>query len=420
MGDIDHERLRRVLGDPELGWLLERIRRRLELGNPLEGPVTLAHASPVQRAAVERLFGRPARSGRGLSVPLGSLDRLVRGSGLHADGLAAAVVALTGPVLVRADVEASESAAWSAAFAGLSRYAADRPPLAAWVAQLRRSGQVKRLAPTPPEASDLLDALVAVLRALPAGGESLGTFAARTTGGGAHALDEGRALGTLALGAARALARLDVPGPDESVAEARREAWAAVGVLCDELSSSVLVIGLPGDATTTGRLLALARSDGQPLWLTLRQLARDPPHWGRDVRRVYVCENPSVVALAADRLGPACPALVCTNGQPSAAAMVLLRALRKTGAPLLHHGDFDWGGVRIANVLHRRLGAVPWQFDDAAYRRAVERHVHAPVLTGTPVAAAWDPDLAGSMEQLGRRIEEELVADELLEGLAES
>jgi uncharacterized protein (TIGR02679 family) len=420
VGDIDHQRLRRVLGDPELEWLLERIRRRLELGNPLDGPVTLAHASPAQRAAVERLFGRPARSGRGLSVPLGELDRLVRHAGLHADGLAAAVVALTGRVCVRADVEAEQSAAWSAAFASLERHAAGRPPLAAWAAQLRRSGQVKRLTPTAREASDLLAELVSVLRALPADGESLGTFAASTTGGGAHALDDGRPLGTLALGAARALAGLDAPGPDESAAEARREAWAAVGVLCDELSSTVLVLGLPGEATVTGRLLALARSDGQPLWLTLRQVARDLPCWSEALGRVFVCENPSVVALAADRLGGTCPPLVCTNGQPSAATMVLLRALHDTGVQLMYHGDFDWGGVRIGNVMHRRLGTVPWQFDDVAYRVAVEHHVHAPVLTGTPVAAAWDLDLTASMERVRRQIEEELIAEELLEGLAES
>jgi hypothetical protein len=86
----------------------------------------------------------------------------------------------------------------------------------------------------------------------------------------------------------------------------------------------------------------------------------------------------------------------------------------------MHHGDFDWGGLRIANLLQRRLGTVPWQFDDAAYRRAVERHLHAPVLTGTPVAAAWDLDLTESMKRAGRRIEEELIAEELLEGLGAS
>jgi hypothetical protein len=42
------------------------------------------------------------------------------------------------------------------------------------------------------------------------------------------------------------------------------------------------------------------------------------------------------------------------------------------------------------------------------------------VLTGGPVAAAWDVDLTDSMERVRRRIEEELIAEELMEGLAES
>ena len=143
-----------------------------------------------------------------------------------------------------------------------------------------------------------------VVAALPRpDGESLSAFAARVTGR-AHALDEGSPLGTLALGAARALAGLEAPGPDESPAEARREAWAAVGVLCDELSSIVLTLGLPGDASDTGRLLAAARAGGEPLWLTLRQLVRAPPRW-HGIDAVLVVENPSVIALAADVLGAA-------------------------------------------------------------------------------------------------------------------
>jgi hypothetical protein len=84
---------------------------------------------------------------------------------------------------------------------------------------------VKRLAGGSPAAGrELLDALATIVAALPAsGGESVSGFAARVTGR-AHALDDGSPLGTLALGAARALAGLEPPGPDESTAEARREA----------------------------------------------------------------------------------------------------------------------------------------------------------------------------------------------------
>jgi uncharacterized protein (TIGR02679 family) len=254
-------------------------------------------------------------------------------------------------------------------------------------------------------------------------GEPLTSFAARAAGG-AHALDEGEPLGTLALGAARAMAALEPPEPDESPAESRREAWAAVGLLCDELSNLVLAFGLPGDDETgTGQILQVAQSTGQPVWLTLRQLVRDPPRWGHGSSRdlaglpVHACENPAIVALAADRLGCRCPPLVCINGQPRAATIVLLRSLVAAGAHLLHHGDFDWGGVRIGNVLQARLRVVPWQFDRDAYVRAIETHSSSSSLAGEPVDASWDPTLNGEMRRAGRRIEEELVADELLAAL---
>jgi uncharacterized protein (TIGR02679 family) len=427
----DVERLGRLLGDPELEWLLTRVRRRLELGQPLAGSITLADASDVQRRAVQRLFGRRPRAGRALSVSLHALEDLVRRSGACPDGLAAAVVALTGPVVVRAEASAAEQLAWVRAFTPLEDLVGARveegadgyEELASWLAWLRRSGVVKRLEPDPARARTLLERLATVLAALPAEGEPLGSFAARVAGG-AHALDDGEPLSTLALGAARALGGLQGPGPDESPTESRREAWAAAGLLCDELSSVVLTLGLPGDQQTgSGRILQVARETGQPVWLTLRQLVRDPPGWAAasagslSGQKVHICENPVIVALAADRLGGECPPLVCTCGQPGAATMLLLRTLLAAGARLAHHGDFDWGGVRIGNVLHARLALVPWRFDTEAYIRAADSARSSQMLTGAPVPAIWDQRLSETMSRVGRSVEEELVLEELLADL---
>ncbi len=442
---VDRERLTRLLGDPDLGWLLERARRRLELGESLIGTVTLADASAAQRRAAQRLLGRAPRSGSALSVSLGAVDELLRRSGACAEGLEAAVVALTGPVVVRAETLGLERAAWERVFAPLSdfvqrRSAAGAPEaeaLDAWLQRLLGSGAVKRIEPDPNAAGPLLERLVAVLESLPAGGEPLGRFAARVAGG-AHALDDGQSLATLALGAASSIAGLRLRASGESQAESRREAWAAVGVLCDELSSIVLTLGLPGAGDTgTGGVLRAARECGQPVWLTLRQLVRDPPALiceprgpaceGRGLDgearalagvTVRICENPVVVSLAADMLGSSCAPLVCTNGQPTAATMTLLRALRAAGAQLAHHGDFDWGGVRIGNVLHARLGVTPWRFDAEHYLAATASMPTSLPLSGTPVQASWDPSLGAAMRRVGRRIEEELVVEGLLGDLA--
>lgn len=416
MGHVDPDRLNRLLGQPEFAWVLDRARRRLERGQPLRGPVALQTASPAERDAVARLFGRPPRAARGVSVSLDELDALLRASDIHAGGLAQAVVDLTGPIVVIADVSASEARGWTDAFARASRACDGRPSLEAWLGRVRTNGLVKRLAGGSFETGrELLDGVALVIAALPSRGESLNAFAARVCGR-AHALDAGSPLGTLAVGATRALAGLDAPGPEESAAEARREGWAAVGVLCDELSSTVLTLGLPGDRSATGQILTAADAYHEPVWLTLRQLVRSPPNWHHtEIPSVLVVENPSVVALAAETPGPRAAPLVCTNGQPRAATMVLLRALSAAGVRLHHHGDFDWSGIAIGNVLHRRLRIEPWRYDHKAYLHAVDRHLHTAPLRGSPVTPSWDPELEWAMRTAGRQVEEELVASEILE-----
>lgn len=418
MDDGPDPRLSRLLGDPELTWLVARVRRRLELGQPLEGAVTRKTASVAERQAVSRLLGRALRPGRALSVSLPDVDAMLRGSGICAGGLAEAIVLLGGPVRVRADEAQREAALWDAAFEPLRAAVDERglPALGDWLQGLRASGTVKRLVGDPANAALLLRQAADVLHALPAQGEPLGRLAARVAGG-AHALDAGRPLGTIASGMVRALGEVPAAAPDGSPAEARREAWASVGVLLDELSSTVLCIGLPGEpSTVAGRVLAAGAAAGEPVVITLRQLVRDPPQWPPHVRglEVRICENPVVVAAAADALGPDCSPLICAGGQPSAAVMVLLRSLTAAGARLSYHGDFDWGGIRIANVLFARLpGLRPWRFGVADYD-AAEGHAIGLELTGSPVEAAWDRALNAVMQRAGRAVEEETVLDALL------
>lgn len=423
MGHVDEERLNRLLGTPELEWILDRARRRLERGEPLDATVTLSRATAGQRDAVAQLLGRQPRVARGLSVPLGELDALLRRAGVHDGGLAGAVITLTGPVTVRAEAASAQALAWAQAFAPLEAVVArraagaGRAELGGWIARMRSSGLVKRLAGgSPATGAELLAGISLVLDALPSEHpESLAAFAARVLGR-AHALDDGAPLGTLALGAVRALGGIAPPESGESLSEARREAWAAVGILCDELSSAVLTLGLPSDGTAGGGLLAAARSAGEPVWLTLRQLVRTPPAW-QELERVLIVENPSVVAVAADRFGSSCPSVVCTNGQPRAATMVLLRSLSAAGVRLQHHGDFDWPGITIGNLLHRRLPVEPWQFGADAYREAAAVNGHTANLVGAPVVASWDRDLTETMVTIGRQVEEELVAQELVDSL---
>ncbi|MBS2961896.1 TIGR02679 family protein [Actinocrinis puniceicyclus] len=411
--------LLRLLGGPDLAWLVDRARRRMELGRDLDGPVTNSTPSESERAAAARLLGRALRPARSIHVPLPAVDRILRESGACPEGLAAAVVELTGPVTPRHETEAARERAWQDAFAPLAAAVRARPQLEAWFTALRAQGLVTRLSSgSPTTAAAMLADLAQVVSALPAEDESLAAFAARVLAD-AHALDDDRPLSTLSLSAARAL----TGGAHGNGAQWRRETWAAVGLLKDELSSQVLTLGLPGDsATATGRALAALHPAGQPAVLTLRQLARDAPRPLPPGTRVFVCENPSVVAAAADRFAARCPPLVCVGGQPSAAAVKLLSLLAQGGATLLYHGDFDWGGLRIAAGLRARIGWLPWRFDTDAYRAALKEHPGTGALpppSAVPTAA-WDTDLPATMIREGRRVEEELVLADLLADLAQA
>ena len=407
----DRARLERLLGGEDLSWLVARVRRRMARGEPLDAPVTLPGATQAQRSAAQLLLGRRPRPGDTLTVSLAAVDEVVRRSGACPDGLAAAVTALTGEVTDRAEAAADLDRRWRAAFAPLHDAVDLRPELTEWLDRIQVSGLVRRLAGTPEAASPLLSTLAAVVAQLPARSEPLGRFAARNAGE-AHALDQDRPLSTLALGAARALSGL----PEGHGTDWRREVWASVGVLCDDVSSTVLTLGLPGDTqTSTGRALAALREAGQPCVLTLRQLVREP--FRLAAQEVFVCENPVVVSAAADQLPEGGGPLVCTHGQPGAAVMHLLRALSSGGARLRYHGDFDWGGLRIGNVIFSRLPAVPWRFRTADYNAAAKPG-HGRYLTGPPATACWDLCLADAMHEIGVAVEEEHTIDDLLSDLA--
>ncbi|GAA2916871.1 hypothetical protein GCM10020221_11100 [Streptomyces thioluteus] len=406
-GAVDAERLRRLLGTPDLAWLIERIRRRLAREQPLTGSVSLAHPTDAQRAAAERLLGRAPRAGRSLSVRLDIVDAVVRRSGISPDGLATAVTALTGPVTVLSEARHEEAHAWEAAYEPLHLLDGDVPRLAGWTSRLRAEGLVRRLARTPRAARPLLADTVKALRALPADpAVSLPAFAARVLGS-AHALDDGTPLATLTLSGIRALTGF----PDGSGAAWRRDAWASAGLLRDDLSSTVLTLNLRGDPA-----LDWLADVGEPCVLTLRQLVHRAPATAPPT--VRICENPAVLAAAADTHGADCTPLVCLQGQPSAAALALLRRLHGSGTRLLYHGDFDWGGLRIAGVLLRSVPWRPWRYTATDYRALATARPSLPPLTGTPVEAPWDSALAPALAELGVRAEEEVTLDLLLADLA--
>lgn len=406
---VDPERLRRLLGRDEVQWVVRRARQRLERGMPLRGRVVLSDASSAQRRAVEDLLGRPTGSGAAVSVSLDELERVLARSGVAPD-LGTAIEELGGPVCNRTDAQAALERAWSSAFAPLEGMVRSNPILAPWLDWVRATGLLRRVAHADPGlAREYALKAAQLVERLPANPVPVSVLA-NDVAGDAHALDAGRPLCALVI---RAVARLGGI-PEADGAEWRRTVWASVGVLSGELTAPVLCLNVPGDSTSAaGRALRLWREVGQPVHLTARQLLRDPPTFDAlHGRTVYVCENPTVIAEAANSLGSACAPLVCASGHPAAAATLLLRSLVASGARLRYHGDFDWPGVTIGTGIFTRFDAAPWRFDRSAYLRAASSG--GPKLHGRPISTPWDPQLSVEMHAIAVKVEEERVLPELL------
>lgn len=404
-----------VLGGPALAWLRARLRARLARGQRLTGVLTLAEPTPEQRNAVERLFGRLAR-GRAVRVDVDEVDRLIRDAAIAAD-LAEAMTILEGPIedLKRSRTEREER--WASVFAE-ARVRGDGSPWSdwheRWIVDLEGTGLLRRLAADDPAAGGrLLAAALATLERLPGSGIPLAELAAAATGD-SHALDSGAPIGTLVLKAISTRAGSPLfADPDD-----RRSAWASVGVLADELSAPALVLNLRGCSTgPMARALALAADTGEPYRLSTRQLLREPPSFQLPPdRHIFVCENPTVVAAAANQLGAHARPLLCTEGQPRTALRMLLARLRDAGAVLAYHGDFDWPGIQIANFLRGRFSILPWRFGAGDYLSAPE----GLPLAGVPVVASWDSNLSEAMKRRGRAVHEEAVLVSLLTDLSAS
>jgi uncharacterized protein (TIGR02679 family) len=183
----------------------------------------------------------------------------------------------------------------------------------------------------------------------------------------AHALDADHVLGRLVTRLAADVRGLERPARG---GKTWRLAWASVGILCDEVSSRVLVLNLPlaGD-THAARLCRQSMSE--PVWLSLRSLRGE---WSVDPLTVFVCENPTVVEAAADALGGNCPPLVCTDGIATTAAVDLVAGLAASGCDLRIRADFDRAGLVIMNQLRTAAPeATSWRFDTSTYAALTRR-----------------------------------------------
>ena len=404
-----------VVGDERLTRLLQAAHRRLEAtgGDVSAAAAVLPTPTADERLAVDRLLGSRSR-GQHLRVPLARLDTVLKER--TAASLVAIVSVAVGPLrdrpAERAGTAAQETAMWAEA---AEHPAVGRHPLLlGWIDSVRATGRWRALDDPPARLRQTLDVVERLPATVPIGRSRLSASVL----GNSHALDSTEPVGRLVIGALAHLAGLKAGGLSSA---GRRRLWSSMGVDYDETSSTVLTLGLR--PVPVGPLSDAARqwaAGGVPLPVPLAALRVE--RWTvRSGTRVRMCENPSVLHAAASRFGPACPPMVCVEGNPSLAALRLISALIDEGADLSYHGDFGSGGVAIGNRIIGVLGASPWRFGAPDYIEAVAgaaaSGVRCVALKGRVPPACWDDELSPAMTAAGVEIEEELVLDSLLADL---
>ncbi|WP_240506379.1 TIGR02679 family protein [Thermoactinospora rubra] len=396
----DPARLRRTLGAPGLARVLSRLAARIEHGRDFYAPVVLSDVTDVERRAVAALLGRRDRGAARLTVPPRAVEAALQRAGI-CDDLHAAVLALTGPVPVRAEERAREERARAELLDVLSgcRHAGE-PWFAEWTAGLIADGTLTKAVR---QGGEVIRRARAVLDLLPSDARPISVLAEQATG------DTKALSGTpLARLVERALAAR-AGTPVTATAAGRRALWESAGVIVDDLASQVLVLGVRATGSPLAQWLTAAAETATPFRITLHQLATMPLRITSP--RVYVCENPAVLRAA---VGVGQVALICTEGIPSLACHRLLAAC--AGRSVWWRGDFDWTGLRTTAEALARYGATPWRMDVATYERALNRGESEP-LKGSPAVSPWAPDLAARMAATGRAVMEERLVTELVEDL---
>ncbi len=405
-----------ILSGTEYARLWAAARRRLERNGLTlaTGPVQLEDLSDTEIGAICGLLGRRRPSNDRLRVRLEEVDAVLRRAGFG-DGLVEVLEVLGGPLTDRraARLRADEVRARLDAVANAHPATSD-PRVGDWVRTLHQRGRITRLGVDDPAAllGDTLD-VVEALRARrdpqAATGTSpgpravpLSVFAAGLLGD-AHQLDADRPLGTLVADALRTLA-----GTDDA-----RLAWGQFGVQLDQVNSSALAFMLPGEPSSIASAAAAA---GQPLRVTHRMIETG---FGLDpaaIEAVWLVENPSIVTLAADRLGTGCPPLIGLDGMPAGIVAALVDQVRSAGATVHVHTDLDYGGIAIATHVQARFDARPWRMDAEDYLAAIDGPTLA--LDRTIPPTPWSPGLADAMNRHRRAVHEEANFPTLLADLA--
>lgn len=394
---------------PDLDWLWQQVAAAADRRGDADlaaGTLKInAPTAAAQRAAATGLLGgQPLRAGQQRIVVLEQLTSRVQVRGPHLTPGAVAAHAAGRPLAAKAHDKAERAAVEERL---RSRFAQEQAQLPEHVqrlvgddpwTRLATSGALTRLLKEA-DPSALLSAACAVLAVLPPPGQRVDRRV--LVPGSPHALDDGTPLAGLVF----ALTSVTGRRP--------RKAWDALGVDIDNLTGGLLALGvqpagwhLPPTAVVT--LPPRELSDVQ--WPVPEQ----PGSW------VFVTENPSVLAAAADvvRNTGTVIRLLCTVGTPSAVENAAVGRLAAVGWNVAVRADFDPSGLaHVRALLASAPTAALWRMSAGDYEASIDECSQSAGLTVDAQAVPWDAGLAATMTKHGRAAYEEDLLPLLLSDL---
>jgi uncharacterized protein (TIGR02679 family) len=405
--------------------LFDAISKKYRSLGRVGGTVKLHGLSPEERAVLTGFLGRDCRDQARVSIKLQEVDEILQQSRFELALPELLSLYFGVEILSHKEVALQEEQKWAVFFAGLAKQAHTAATFT-WLSELAGGGGagyrtvLALYRQNEPEAAELLKTCVAAMDRLvqfQGRRQRLPVFAADLTGD-PHALDGDRPLGRLLFFGLHHIYGLS---ETEYGAERRKELFSRAGLEEDDLSSNVIVAGLqawPGDPREP--VFRASAAVASPLLLPLRFLEQ-PTRWLP--AEAYTLENPAVFSAILDSAvdGVEIPALICTSGQPSVAALKLLDQLVEAGSIIRYGGDFDLQGLEIGQRLAERYGASfqPWFFDTATYLQAPKgvklTAEQSKKLAGQRVA--WDNKLIETMLQVDKAVYQEVLVERMIKHL---
>jgi uncharacterized protein (TIGR02679 family) len=438
--DTAQQQVKHYFSKPGFRKLLDTVWNKYASLERIGGNAVLERVTEEECEAINLFFGWNCKPGDKVEVPLPLFEGELRGS-RFAIGIAELHVLLKNePLLTKREKEQVNDKQWRKLFQTVIETTGEglSPVVMEWIIRVKQGHGAgvrtlrEQYKSAPDEASLSLGIAVRALQAV--FGETneglrtpirLPVLAARMSGD-AHALDLDRPAGRMFMACLRermsgAVEEDDIEKADKADDGAatlqRREIYRSFGVLDDDLSSIVHWF------VPEPNLPVL------PVVWTLRQVeaAVDVPRCSH----IYVVENPAVFSTVLDGLTNAspfyeeCPALLCTSGPASAAAIRWIRrclAVSSEDCRIYYSGDFDLKGLSMGQTLAELFPDrfVPWRFSSTTYQSSL------PYLQGLLIEeeelerlgkmnVSWDSSLCAFMSISAKKIHQESFVKQLRE-----